>query len=64
MILVDHQRSIRQICRSPYIETAMSLPFVGMTDMKADRYHCRVAPGADVQLPRAEFASQEFSVIH
>ena len=25
MILVDHQRSIRQICRSPYIEAAISL---------------------------------------
>ena len=40
MILVDHQRSIRQICRSPYIEAAISLPLVGMTDVKADRYHC------------------------
>ena len=53
MILVDHQRSIRQICRSPYIETAISLPFVGITGVKADRYHCRVTPGIDVQLPRA-----------
>jgi hypothetical protein len=30
MILVGYQRSIRQICRSPYIETTISLPFVGM----------------------------------
>ena len=40
MILVDHQRSIRQIYRSRYMETAISFPFVGMTGVKADRYHC------------------------
>jgi hypothetical protein len=53
MILVDHQRSIRQICRSAYIKTAISVPFVGMTDVKQIRYHCPVASGIDVQLPRA-----------
>ena len=53
MILVDHQRSIRQICRSPNIETAISLPLVGMADIKADRYRCRVTLGNEVQLPRA-----------
>ena len=52
MILVDHQRTIRQICRSPYIETAISLPLVGMADIKTDRYYCRVTLGIDVQLPR------------
>jgi hypothetical protein len=40
MILVDYQRSIRQICLSPYIDTALSLAFVGMTGTKADRCHC------------------------
>jgi hypothetical protein len=39
MILVYHQRSIRQICRSSYMETAMSIPIVGMMDIKADRYN-------------------------
>ena len=53
MILVDHQCSIRQICRSAYIETAISVPFVGMTDVKAGRSTVRVTPGTDVQLPRA-----------
>src|SRR4051794_3168525 len=53
MILVDHQRSIRQICRSAYIKTAISVPFVGMTDVKQIRYHRPVASGIDVQLPRA-----------
>jgi len=36
MILVDHQRSIRQIGRSASIEAAISFPYVGMTDVKAD----------------------------
>jgi hypothetical protein len=40
MILVDYQRSIRQICLSPYIEAALSLAFVGMTGTKADRCRC------------------------
>jgi hypothetical protein len=40
MILVDYQRSIRQICLSPYIEPALGLAFVGMTGIKADRCHC------------------------
>jgi hypothetical protein len=40
LILAGRQRSIRQICHSAYIETAISFPFVGMTDVKADRYHC------------------------
>jgi hypothetical protein len=31
LILTGYQRSIRQIYRSPYIETTTSLPFVGMT---------------------------------
>jgi hypothetical protein len=54
MILVDHQCSIRQICLSPYIETALSLAFVGMAGTKADRSHCSsVAPGSDMQLPHA-----------
>jgi hypothetical protein len=39
MILVGYQRSIRQICRSPYIETTISLPFVGMIGIAADRCH-------------------------
>ena len=39
MILVGYQRSIRQICRSPYIETTLSLPFVGMIGIAADRCH-------------------------
>jgi len=39
MILVGYQRSIRQICRSSYIETTISLPFVGMIGIAADRCH-------------------------
>lgn len=39
MILADYQRSIRQICRSPYIETTTSLRFVGMTDIARYRRH-------------------------
>jgi hypothetical protein len=39
MILVGYQRSIRQICRSPYIETTISVPFVGMRGIAADRCH-------------------------
>jgi len=31
VILAGYQRSIRQICRSPYIEPATSLTIVGMT---------------------------------
>src|ERR1700682_1237369 len=30
LILAGYQRQIRQICRSPYIETTTSLPIVGM----------------------------------
>jgi hypothetical protein len=52
MILVDHQRSIRQICCSTYIEAAISLPLVGMANIKTDRYHCRITLGVDVQFPR------------
>ena len=40
MIPVDYQRSIRQICRSPYVETTISLPLVGMIGIAADRCHC------------------------
>ena len=36
---MGYQRSIRQICRSPYIETTISLPFVGMIGIAADRCH-------------------------
>ena len=39
MILVSYQCSIRQICRSPYIETTISLPFVGMIGIAPDRCH-------------------------
>jgi hypothetical protein len=55
MILVNHQHSIRQICRSPYIETAISLPFVGTTDGQC---------GAMYSCSEPAFASQELSVIH
>ena len=64
MILVDHQCSIRQICRSAYIETAISVPFVGMTDVKqtAPLFELRLEPMCNC--PEPAFASQEFSVIH
>jgi hypothetical protein len=64
MILVDHQRSIRQICRSASIETAISFPFVGMTDVKADPvplFQLRLESMCNCSEPA--FASQEFSVI-
>src|SRR6267142_1720412 len=40
MILVGYQHSIRQICRSPYVETTISLPLVGMIGVAADCRHC------------------------
>jgi hypothetical protein len=42
VILAGYQRSIRQICRSPYIEPATSLAFVGMTGIARYRRTLRV----------------------
>jgi len=39
MILVDYQRSIRQIRRPSYIETTIGIPSVGMIGVAADRCH-------------------------
>ena len=63
--MVDYQRSIRQICLSPYIETALGLAFVGMTGTKADRCHCSSSAWKTIcNCLMPAFVLQEFSAIH
>jgi hypothetical protein len=64
MILVDHQRSFRQICLSSYIETASSLAFVGMTGAKAVRWHCSSCAWNRYAITHAGTRLAKFSVIH
>ena len=64
MILVDRQRSIRQIYRSPYVEVAISL---SLSEWQASK---RTATTVELRIelmcnrPVPAFSSQEFSVIH
>ena len=64
MILVDHQRSIRQIFRSAYIETVICVAFVGIADVMQAAATVRLTLGIDVQLPRAGIRPTRIPVIH